>query len=62
MTFSRWFQIPQEATHFFKDAKLRRITRYRYNNIPVDDGGKYFYIKDGDSIMESGLEAHKNQT
>jgi cellobiose phosphorylase len=39
---------------FFKDAKLRRITRYRYNNVPVDDGGKYFYIKDGDTIWNPG--------
>ena len=27
---------------FYKDARLRRVTRYRYNNIPIDDGGKYF--------------------
>lgn len=33
---------------FYKDAKFRRLTRYRYNNVPVDTGGKYFYIKDGD--------------
>ncbi len=31
---------------FYKDARLRRITRYRYNNVPVDNGGRYFYIKD----------------
>jgi cellobiose phosphorylase len=35
---------------FYKDASLRRITRYRYNNIPVDNGGRYFYIKDGDEF------------
>lgn len=35
---------------FYKDAKLRRITRFRYNNIPLDDNGRYFYIKDGDTI------------
>ncbi len=35
---------------FYKDARLRRITRYRYNNIPLDSGGRYFYIKDGDTI------------
>ena len=35
---------------FYKDAKFRRLTRYRYNNVPVDDGGKYFYIKDGDTV------------
>lgn len=32
---------------FYKDAKMRRISRYRYNNIPTDLGGRYFYIKDG---------------
>jgi cellobiose phosphorylase len=33
---------------FYKDARLRRLTRYRYNNIPLDNGGRYFYIKDGE--------------
>lgn len=32
---------------FYKDAKLRRILRYRYNNVPMDNGGRYFYINDG---------------
>ena len=32
--------------HFYKDARLRRITRYRYNNVPVDMGGRYFYINE----------------
>ena len=32
---------------FYKDAKLRRITRYRYNNVPFDNGGRCFYILDG---------------
>ena len=27
---------------FYKDAKFRRITRYRYNNVPMDNGGRYF--------------------
>lgn len=35
---------------FWKDAKLRRITRYRYNNIPMDLGGRYLYIDDGGSL------------
>ena len=35
---------------FYKDARLRRITRYRYNNVPVDMGGRYFYINDDDNI------------
>ncbi len=29
---------------FYKDAKFRRITRYRYNGVPMDAGGRYFYI------------------
>ncbi|MFI5359270.1 MAG: GH36-type glycosyl hydrolase domain-containing protein [Halanaerobiales bacterium] len=29
---------------FYKDASKRRITRYRYNNVPTDAGGKYYYI------------------
>ena len=32
---------------FYKDAKLLRLTRYRYNNVPADINGKYLYIKDG---------------
>jgi len=39
---------------FYKDAKFRRLTRYRYNNVPVDNGGRYFYIKDGDSMWSPG--------
>lgn len=40
--------------HFFKDARLRRITRYRYNNVPVDVGGRYFYLKDGNTVWSPG--------
>ena len=29
---------------FYRDARLRRITRNRYNNVPLDSNGKYFYI------------------
>ena len=29
---------------FYRDARLRRLTRYRYNNVPTDSGGRYFYI------------------
>ena len=36
--------------HFYKDARLRRITRYRYNNVPVDMGGRYFYINEDGNI------------
>lgn len=39
---------------FYKDAKLLRLTRYRYNNIPADENGRYFYIKDGDTVWNPG--------
>ncbi len=31
---------------FYQDARLRRLTRYRYNNVPLDSGGRYLYIRD----------------
>ncbi len=34
---------------FYKDARLRRLTRYRYNNAPLDCGGRYIYIRDNQS-------------
>ena len=33
---------------FYKDARLRRLTRYRYNNAPLDMGGRYIYLRDND--------------
>jgi len=39
---------------FFKDAKLLRITRYRYNDVPYDMNGKYYYIKDETAIWNPG--------
>lgn len=47
--------------HFFKDARLRRITRYRYNNVPVDMGGRYFYINDGETIWSPGWSPVKTE-
>ena len=44
---------------FYKDAKLLRITRYRYNNVPYDSNGKYYYIKDGDTIWNPGWQPMK---
>ncbi len=44
---------------FYKDAKFRRLTRYRYNNVPMDNGGRYFYIKDGDTIWSPGWKPCK---
>jgi cellobiose phosphorylase len=34
---------------FFRDARLRRISRYRYNQVPFDLGGRYIYLRDDDS-------------
>ena len=46
---------------FYKDAKFRRITRYRYNNVPMDAGGRYFYIKDGDAVWNPGWKPCKTE-
>ena len=46
---------------FYKDAKLLRLTRYRYNNVPYDNNGKYFYIKDGDTIWNPGWQPVKTE-
>ena len=35
---------------FYKDARLRRLTRYRYNNAPLDTDGRYIYLRDDDSL------------
>lgn len=34
---------------FYKDPKERRLTRYRYNNVPMDGGGRYVYVRDNSS-------------
>ncbi|GIK58845.1 MAG: glycosyl transferase [Chloroflexi bacterium] len=34
---------------FYKDARLRRLTRYRYNNVPFDFGGRYLYLRNNGS-------------
>lgn len=39
---------------FYKDARQRRMTRFRYNNVPIDNEGKYFFIKDGDTVFNIG--------
>lgn len=44
---------------FYKDAKFRRLTRYRYNGVPMDAGGRYFYIKDGDTIWNPSWKPTK---
>ena len=44
---------------FCKDAKFRRILRYRYNGVPMDAGGRYYYIKDGDTVWNPGWKPCK---
>ncbi len=46
---------------FYKDAKLLRLTRYRYNDCPMDTNGKYFYIKDGNTIWNPGWKPSKTE-
>ena len=38
-----------------------RLTRYRYNNIPLDSNGHYYYIKDGDTIWNPGWMPTKTE-
>ena len=44
---------------FYKDAKFRRITRYRYNGVPMDNGGRYFYINDAGTVWSPGWKPCK---
>ena len=46
---------------FYKDARLRRITRYRYNNVPIDMGGRYFYINENGTIWNPGWSPVKTE-
>lgn len=46
---------------FYKDAKLRRITRFRYNNVPCDDGGRMFYICDGNTLWSPAFLPMKTE-
>lgn len=47
---------------FYKDARLRRLTRYRYNNLPLDTGGRYFYIRDDDAVRDSSKPLYWSPT
>lgn len=47
---------------FYKDAKLRRITRYRYNNVPLDlGGGRYYYLHDNGDFWSPGWAPAKKE-
>ncbi|MBN1556540.1 MAG: glycosyl transferase [Lentisphaerae bacterium] len=41
---------------FYRDARFRRLTRYRYNNVPLDTGGRYYYIRDGGTVWNPGWQ------
>ena len=44
---------------FYTDARLRRLTRYRYNDIPLDYNGRYFYINDNGTVWNPGWKPCK---
>ena len=44
---------------FYRDARLRRLMRYRYNNVPTDVGGRYFYINDGGDVWNPSFAPTK---
>ncbi len=46
---------------FYKDAKLLRLTRYRYNNVPYDTGGHYYYINDNGTIWNPGWQPARTE-
>ncbi len=46
---------------FYKDAKFRRLTRYRYNGVPMDAGGRYFYINDNGTVWNPGWKPCKTE-
>lgn len=39
---------------FYTDARLRRLTRYRYNDVPLDNNGRYFFINDNGTVWNPG--------
>ncbi len=45
---------------FYRDAKFRRLTRYRYNGVPMDAGGRYFYINDRGCVWSPGWKPCRN--
>ena len=41
---------------FYRDARLRRMTRYRYNSAPLDQEGFHIYVKDGETVWNPGWQ------
>lgn len=46
---------------FYRDAKLRRLTRYRYNGVPADMGSRFYYIKDDSDVWSPGYLPAKSE-
>ncbi len=46
---------------FYRDARLRRLTRYRYNNVPTDVGGRYYYVHDSGDYWTPGWAPVKRE-
>ena len=44
---------------FWRDARLRRLTRYRYNDVPLDSVGRYLYVNDGGTVWNPGWKPTK---
>ena len=44
---------------FYRDARMRRLTRYRYNSVPTDVGGRIFSINDGGDVWSPGYLPYK---
>lgn len=46
---------------FYKDARMRRITRYRYNDVNLDSNGKYIYIREGETVWNPGWKPTRQE-
>lgn len=46
---------------FYKDAKLLRLTRYRYNNIPADTNGRYYFIRHNETVWTPAWQPVKTK-
>ncbi|MBQ9015200.1 MAG: glycosyl transferase [Firmicutes bacterium] len=46
---------------FYRDARLLRLTRYRYNDSPLDSNGIYYYIKAGDTVWNPGWQPSQTE-
>ncbi len=44
---------------FWRDARLRRLTRYRYNDVPLDSVGRYVYVRDCETVWNPGWKPTK---